>query len=552
MQRIPAPTGRPVTLASRGMVATPHYLAAQAGVWALEQGGNAIDAAIAANATLAVVYPHMAGLGGDAFLIVWHPGRPQPICLNGSGHSGYQASIQFYLDRGHEAIPAHGPLAANTVPGAVAAWGDAHTRWGRLPWEQLFTPAITYAEGGFPVSSNLAMWLERARPILERYPSSRQVFLPEGEPLRQGQVLLQRDLAQTLRTIAEDGPKALYLGDIGLEIVRFLEEHGGALSFQDLKEHHSDWVDPLKVEYRGRSVYGFPPNSQGVAALFLLNLLEGFDMAGVVEGSAQYYHLLVEATKVTLADLRGRIADPSYVTLPVEQLISAEYAARRRALILPQRARPLGEYASGVLLGEEFCPLAPVAPSATAYIATADADGYAVSLVQSLHSEFGSGVVAGRTGILLHNAGAAFTLEPRDPNRLEPHKRPSEPLMPGLAFDGGSPWLIFGASGGEAQLQTFAALATRMVDYGYNIQQAIEAPRWLYTPGRTGEPELLSIEGRVPDSVLRQLREMGHDVRVTSDWTDAMGQAQGIVVDAEHGVFHGGADPRGDGQALGW
>ncbi len=552
MQRMPAPTGRPVTLASRGMVATPHYLASQAGLSALERGGNAVDAAIAANATLAVVYPHMAGLGGDAFMILWHPGRARPICLNGSGHSANRASIQFYLDRGHESIPAHGPLAANTVPGVVAAWSEAHTRWGRLAWEELFAPAISYAEGGFPVSANLAMWLERARPILERYPSSRQVFMRDGEPLHEGQLLVQGDLARTLRTIAEDGPKALYMGDIGLEIVRFLEEHGGSLSIEDLKEHHSDWVDPLKVEYRGRTVFGFPPNSQGLAALFLLNLLDGFDIASAGDGSAQYFHLLVEATKVTLADLRGRIADPSYVALPVEELLSPGYAARRRSLILPHLARPLGEYAPGALLGEEFCPVAPVAPSATAYIATADADGYAVSLVQSLHSEFGSGVIAGRTGILLHNAGAAFTLEPRDPNRLEPHKRPSEPLLPGLVFHEGRPWLIFGTSGGEAQLQTFATLITRMIDLGYNIQQAIEAPRWLYTPGQAGEPDLLSLEGRVPDSVLRQLREMGHDVRVTGDWTDAMGQAQGIVVDAQRGVFHGGADPRGDGQALGW
>jgi len=539
-------------MASRGMVAAPHYLAAEAGVWALQQGGNAVDAAVAANVVLSVIYPHMAGLGGDALFMLWHPGRRQPICLNGSGHAGYQATIQFYRDRGHEDVPPRGPLAANTVPGAVAAWGDVHTRWGALPWEQLFEPAIHYAERGFPVTANLACWLEREQKILDRYSASRGIFLRDGQPCREGQVLVQKDLAQTLRAVADDGPQAFYTGELGEAIVAYLEEHGAPLTRQDLRDHHSDWLDPLSVTYRGRTVYEFPPSSQGVAALLSLNLLEGYDLTAMGDNSAPYYHTMVEVVKAALADLDAQIADPNYVALPLRELLAPEYAARRRGLILPGQARAPADYASGILLQKELCPPAPAATRATAYIAAADAEGLTVSLIQSLHSEFGSAVVAGGTGVLLQNSGASFTLGPDDPNRLQPHKRPFQRLMPGLVFEGERPWLIFGASGGEGEPQTHAALITRTVDFGYNVQQAIEAPRWLF--GRTwgAETEALNIEGRVPDSVLRQLRELGHEVRVMSDWSDLMGQAQGIIVDAERRVFHGGADPRGDGQAIGW
>ena len=550
MQRMLMPTGRPVTMASRGVVAAPHYLAAEAGVWALQQGGTAVDAAVAANAVLAVVYPHMAGLGGDALLMVWHPGRRRPICLNGSGHSGYEATIEFYHDRGHGAIPTRGPLAANTVPAAVAAWADAHARWGELPWRQLFEPAIHYAGSGFPVSANLAEWLERDQKILERYDPTRQIFLRDGQPYRQSEILVQRDLARTLRALADDGPATFYTGELAGAIVAHLEAHGAPLARRDLEDHHSDWVDPLSTTYRGRTVYEFPPNSQGLVALLILNLLERHDVGAMGDNNAQYYHYLVEAAKAALAEVDGRIADPNYAPLPLEQLLSLEYAGRRSDLILPNRARSLPEYAPGAPRREEVCPPAP--RGATAYIAAVDAEGLTVSLIQSLHSEFGSAVVAGDTGVLLQNSGASFTLGLEDANRLQPHKRPSQPLMPALVFEGERPWLALGASGGEGEPQTHAALITRLVDFGYNIQQAIEAPRWLYGCTRGVEAPDLNIEGRVPDSVLRKLREMGHEVRVRGDWSDLVGQAQGVMVDWERGVLYGGADPRGDGQAIGW
>ena len=548
MEWTPGLTGRAVTMASRGIVAAPHYLAAESGIWAVQQGGSAVDAAVAANAVLAVVYPHLAGLGGDAFAMIWHPGRARPICLNGSGRSGYRATIQFYRDRGHDLVPARGPLAANTVPGAVAAWADMHARWGKLPWAQLFEPAIHYAEAGFAVSANLSLALERERQVLERYDRTRQVFLSNGRPCGVGERLVQPALAQTLRSVATRGAAAFYRGEVAAEIVSYLEKHGGLITHEDLRDHHSDWVEPLASPYRGCTVYEFPPNTQGLAALLILNLAAGWDVRALGDRAAAYFHLMVEAAKVALADLDEWLTDPAFVALPLERFLSPEYAAERRALILAERARPLKDYAAGVAVPAE----APVFPSGTAYIAAADAGGLAVSLIQSPHSNFGSCVVAGDTGVILQNSGASFKLDPDDPNALQPHKRPFESLIPAMVFEGERPLLVFGCSGSQGQPQTHAALVTRVLDLGYNVQQAIEAPRWLYSHPRGTELDALYLEGRVPDSVLRQLREMGHDVKVAGDWSDMMGQAQAVLIDWERGLLHGGADPRGDGMAVGW
>ncbi len=546
------PTGRPLTMATRAMVAAPHYLAAEAGIWALQQGGNAIDGAVAAGLALSVVGPHMACLGGDALFMLWTPGHERPICLNGSGYSGYQATIEGYRDRGHEAIPLRGVLAANTVPGAVAAWGDVHARWGALPWDQLLEPAIGLAERGFPVSARLAAALARHRSALEHYDTTRAVFFPGGRPLAEGDVLVQSDLAQTLRTLADDGPEAFYQGDLAGELVSFVEGRGGLLTQEDLEDHHSDWAGALGSAYRGHTLFEFPPNSEGVAALFTLSLLAGLDVRSMGDGTARYYHVLAEAGKVTVADLAGRIGDLNHVPLPLDELLSEAYVAKRRELIRPEHARTLAEYAMGALLLGQPCPAVPAAGQATGYIAATDESGLTVSLIQSLHAEFGAGVVAGRTGVLLNNAGASFSLNEEHPNHLAPHKRPALPLMPAMLFAGGRPWLAFGASGGENEAQVQAALVTRVVDFGYNIQQAIEAPRWLLLPGSDTQPSTLHIEGQVSDAVLRQLREMGHDVTVAEDWCDRVGQAQAIAIDPVRGVFCGGADPRGDGAAIGW
>lgn len=552
MHRTPRRTGRPVTMAPRGLVVAPHYLATEAGVWIMRQGGNAVDAAVAASAVLSVVYPHLAGLGGDVLAMVWDPRRGEPICLNGSGHSGYQARIGFYTERGYQAVPERGALAANTVPGAVAAWGDLHDRWGALDWERLLEPAIGYAADGFPVSANLARWLLRGRQLLEGDTYARQVFLRDGETYGEGEVLVQADLAQTLRTLAGEGPEAFYRGELAGTIVSGLRRRGGLLLAQDLEDHHSDWVDPLSTPYRDCTLYEFPPNAQGAAASLMLNLLEGWDIASLGDHSAEYYHLLAEAAKVVIADVDQHLADPNFFAAPLGLLLSKEYAARRRQAIPAARAQEVSVYRSGALVPADARREVPGAGAGTAYLATADASGLAVSLVQSLHREFGAGVVAGNTGVLLQSSGTSFSLEPADPNRLEPHKRPSAALIPAMLFRGGHPWMPFGSSGGQIQPQVHATLVTRTVDLGYDVQEAIEAPRVLY--GRLwDEPApTLHVEGWVPDSVLRQLREMGHEVRLVDDWSDQMGQAQAIIVDREHHAFHGGADPRGDGAAAGW
>ncbi len=551
MQETAIQTGRPVTLAARGIVAAPHYLAAEAGVWALQQGGNAVDAAVASGAVLCVVEPHTAGLGGDAAFMVWRPGRGQPICLNGSGASGQRASIQFYRDRGHDAIPPRGLHAANTVPGAVAAWGDVHARWGALTWERLFEPAIHYAENGFPVSAHLARWLAHDRPLLERNEGAAAIFLHDGRPYAEGETLAQRHLARSLDNLAEDGPAALYSGDLAAAIGDYLEPRGALLTRDDLAEHHSGWADPLSSAYRGHTLYELPPNALGAAANLAMNLLDGWDVAAMGDQGALYYHIMAEVAKITMVDVDERLADPAFASAPLGHLLAREHAERRRALVEVGRARPPADYAAALPLDAEVCPPAPLLP-ATAAVAAVDAGGLAVALVQSLHTAFGSGVVAGDTGILLHNGGAAFRLDETSPNRLEPHKRPLTTLLPAMLFDGGQPWLVFGTTGGKAQPQFHASLLTRLVDLGCNVQQAIEAPRWRLGLEAGEGMGTLCIEGRVPDSVLRQLREMGHDVKVVDDWSEMMGQAQVVVVDRERGILAGGADPRGDGQASGW
>lgn len=548
MQEAPILTGRPVTMASRGIVSAPHYLAAEAGVWAFQQGGNAVDAAVAAAAVLGVVEPHMAGLGGDAFLMLWRPGHGRPICLNGTGAAGGQATIQFYRDRGYDAMPARGLLAVATVPGATAAWGNAHARWGALPWEQLFEPAIHYAENGFPVSAHLARKLAESRALAERSPEAAALFLHDGEPYAEGETLVQRDLARSLQSLASDGPEAMYTGDLAAAIAGYLAARGGVLSGEDFANQHSDWVAPLSATYRQRTLFEPPPNTFGVAALLTANVLDGWEMPSLGDQTATYYHRLVEATKLALADLDGRLADPTFVATPLAEMLTPAYAGSRRALVT-NRARPLRDYLAGIVA--QACPPSPLAVSATAGIAAVDAGGLAVALVQSLHGDLGSGVIAGDTGILLHNSAAAFSLDPTSPSRIEPGKRPMHALMPAMVFEGEQPWLVFASAAGGADAQVHATLLTRLVDLGHNIQQAIEAPRWRYEPAGA-EMGTLSIEGRVPDSVLRGLRELGHDVKVVDDWSELMGQAQGIVIDREHAILAGGADPRGDGQAIGW
>jgi gamma-glutamyltranspeptidase len=544
-------TGRPPTYAPRGMVSTPHVLASAAGLDALQRGGSAVDAAIAANAVLCVVYPHMSGLGGDGFWLVVGPETSGVEALDASGPAARGATREFYSKMGQESeIPARGALAALTVPGAVDGWRAAHERFGRLAWPDLMAAAIHYARDGMPVSRSLADWLVQDLPILREFPKTARVFLPTGEPQREGTRLVQADLARTLEELASAGPRAFYEGSIPKRISDDLARDGSPLRTEDFGAYKARWVEPIASSYRGFEVVQMPPSTQGFAALQILNLLEGFDVTAWGEGTADYYHHIVEAVKVAFADRDEWLTDPEHVDIPLDRLLSKDYAAERRALINPRRALAMEQIEPGLRFAHDVHRRAPAGD--TCYFCTADSDGLVVSLIQSIYHDFGAAVIGGDTGIILQNRGSFFSLDDRHPNRLEPGKRTFHTIIPAMMLRDGSPVLAYGTMGGEGQPQTQAALVTRIIDFGFDVQQAIESPRWLM--GRTWgtASSALSLEARISDEVTRELTRRGHPIQIVAAWSGTLGHAHAIRIDRESGFLEGGADPRGDGAALGY
>lgn len=543
-------TGRPPTYAPRGVVSTPHALASSAGLEALQRGGSAVDAAIAANAVLCVVYPHMAGLGGDGFWLIAGPGTGGGVhALNASGPAARGATIDRYRAHGDE-IPSRGALAALTVPGAVDGWRLAHERFGRLPWADLFAGAIHYAREGMPVSRSLADWLVDDLEILRRAPDMARVYLPDGEPKRDGARLVQADLARSFEIVASAGARdGFYEGELARRICDGLRSAGSPLSPEDFAGFEAEWVEPISTTYRGHEVVEMPPNTQGFSALQILNLLEGFDVRAFGEGTADYYHHVVEAVKVAFADRDEWLTDPRHVDIPLGRLLDKGYADERRGLIDPRRALDPGDIEPGVRFGAGAHRRAPSGD--TVYLCAVDADGMAVSLIQSIYHDFGAAVIGGDTGIIMQNRGSFFSLDERHPNHLKPGKRSFHTIIPGMMLKDGRPVLAFGSMGGEGQPQTQAALVTRIVDFGYDVQQAIEAPRWLM--GRTWgmESSDLWLESRISEEVARELTRRGHPVRTLSAWHGTLGHAQAIRIHAD-GTLEGGADPRGDGAAAGY
>jgi len=539
-------TGRPPVMGTRGAVASSHYLASQAGLEMLKKGGHAVDAAIAMNATLAVVYNHMAGLGGDMFCQVWDSKSQKVEALNGSGRSGQNASIDFYKGKGMDTIPQRGPLAANTVPGTVDAWAKLHERYGKLDWKELFQPAISYAADGFPTSQKFRDYIGNYSETLKEFSETARTFLVNGHAPETGQIIRQADLAESMRLIAEKGPEVFYRGELAQRIIRSLKDAGGILTGEDFAEHTSDWVEPAKTDYKGFTVTELPPNTQGIATLMLLNLIERYNLNEIGDNTADFYHLMTEAVKIAFADRDRWVTDPDFLDIPVERLVSKDYMDERRGMIDMMSAKPEQE----VEPGEPR--LAADGGGDTTYMCAVDSDGNSCSLIQSVYHEFGSAFMPEGTGILLQNRGSFFKLDPDHPNKLEPRKRTFHTIIPAMALKDNRPFMLFGTMGGEGQPQTQAAMLTRVVDFGYDIQQAIEAPRWLY--GRTWgeESKTLKLEGRIPDAVATELKRRGHDVEMMEDWSQKMGHAQGIVIDLESGVFSAGADPRGDGLALAW
>jgi gamma-glutamyltranspeptidase/glutathione hydrolase len=528
------------TRAARGLVASPHVLASRAGLAILRDGGNAVDAAVAAAATIAVVYPHMNGAGGDSFWLIYDAGAGALRALNAAGRSAASADLETYRRRHGVAMPTRGGAAALTVPGAVSGWWEAHRhsreRMGSpVAWAALLVDAIGHAGQGFAVSDGQRRITAAAAGLFAADVAAeiRETFWPVYHPERLAAPFVQPALAATLARVAREGADEFYRGDVGRRLAAGAAKAGSPLTTADLASHTAEWVEPLRIPYRGGEAVSFPPPTQGFAALAILGLLEGFELGALDE--ADYVHLVVEATKLAFEDRDRYLTDPTVETVPVARCLDPGRLAGRRRHISRRRARPVD---------------APPVDGDTIAIVTADGAGNAVSVIQSLYHEFGAAVVAGDTGVLLQNRGAFFSLDPTHPNRLAPRKRTAHTLIPSMYLVDGRPRLVYGTMGGEGQPQTQAALVTRILDRGLGVQAAVEAPRWLL--GRTwgDTSRSLRLEARMGDGVAASLRARGHDIQMVEPWSDLMGHAHVIRLDRDG--LTGGSDPRADGAALGW
>ncbi len=525
---------RPVVMGTNWMITSGHPLASQAGAAVLEKGGNAIDAAVAANGVLAVVRPHMCGLGGDAFILFYWAKDGEIRVLNASGRSPYKATEDFFKGQGLEKIPPTGILTS-TVPGVVDGWSAALEKFGSMPLRVLLQRAIEYASKGFPVYEELSETIAESASLLKKSPDAEKIFLRNGQPPKTGELLVQPELADSLQKIAQGGKEAFYRGEIGHALVKFSEENGGLFSGKDLADHTSTWMQPIEASYKGYRIVVVPPNSQGIALLMQLNIIENFDLTRMEYNGTDYVHFLVETKKLAFADRDRYVCDPDFRPIPVDKMLSKAYARKQAARIDFQRAAtsvPPTDFAS---TGED-----------TTYLAVVDKEGNAVSMIQSLYEAFGSGVVIKGTGIMLHNRGRGFSLNPAHANYIEPHKRPYHTLSPCLIMKGESPYMVLGTPGADGQTQTMLQVIANIFEFQADVQGAIESPRWRSNPGNR-----LSIEGRFSPAVLEGLKAKGHQIEILPPWSRICGGAQGIIIDRERGVLMAGADPRRQAYAIG-
>lgn len=518
-------------MGTHGMVATGNPLASQAAVRVLQNGGNAIDAAVTAAWTLAVVRPAGCGVGGDFFMLYYDAATGKLTSLNGSGRAPMAASLDEYRD----GIPKTGPRSV-TVPGAVRGWADALERHGTISLADSMAPAIQYAEEGFPVSVRLSQEMAARAEQLRTCAAAAAAYLKDGQPYRPGERLRLPDLANSLRMIAEAGPDVFYTGDLAAAIVRAQQAEGGLLTLEDMARQDSVVSEPLGIDYRGYQIYNQRPVSMGLLLLQQLKIVEGFDLASLPWDSAERVHLLVEAKKLSFADLAAFVSDPDFTQIPIEGLLSPEYAAERGALIDPSRAAD--DYGAGdpLKFGEH-----------TTYLAVVDGQGNAVSWIQTLFAGFGSCWMAPGTGILLTNRLTGFSTNPNHVNRIEGGKRTAHTLNAPMVLRDGKPYLVFGTPGGLAQTQSNLQMATNFIDYGMDVQSMIEAPRWKSLDGRR-----LQIETRFSEETLQGLARLGHELELAGSWSDDTGGAQAIKINHESGVLEGAADPRREGYAIGW
>jgi gamma-glutamyltranspeptidase/glutathione hydrolase len=536
-------TGRPVAEGRNGTVTSPHYLASLAGKSILEKGGHATEAAITVNAVLCVVYPHMAGLGGDLFALVWDQSEKEIRELNGSGKSGSKVTREKFFENDLDEIPDRGPFAANTIPGTVDAWWELHQQYGKLQWEELFEAAIHYAEEGFPLTEKVSDFIREEKELLQMYPETEKTFLKNNHAPEQGEVFIQPDLAWSFKQIASGGREVFYNGEITDKIIASLEKYGGFLTKGDFKNHTSVWDKPISTNYKGFDVFQVRPNTQGIAMLMMLNMLKKHDLSEIADGTPDYYHVMAEAAKIKFSYRDEWVTDPDHIKIPYDELLSTSFSD------------DVNDHFSwdDVFLEDRFEELPEInANRDTVYMSAVDQEGNSVSLIQSIFHEFGSGFIPEGCGFLLQNRGSYFSLDVNHPNRLIPNKRTFHTIMPTMVMKDDKPFMLFGAMGGEGQPQTQCALLTRVIDFGYNIQQAIEAPRWLYGKTWGEDSSTLKLEGRIPDAILHDLEKRGHMIERTENYSQTMGHAQGIVLDHEKGVYSAGADPRGDGIAVSW
>jgi len=543
-------TGQPFATRSEvyaphAMAATSHPLATQIALDVMKNGGSAVDAAIAANAALGLMEPTGNGIGGDLFAIVWDPKTRKLYGYNGSGRSPKSLTLAEFQRRGLTDIPPHGPLPV-TVPGTVDAWFALHERFGRKPMVENLAPAIRYAREGHPVHETIAYYWARSVPVLSKWPGFKEQFTIDGRAPRTGEMWKNPNLARTLETIAQGGRDAFYQGDIARTIDAYFKAHGGFLSYEDLATHRGEWVEPVSVNYRGFDVWELPPNGQGIAALQMLNILEGFDLKRYGFGSPEHLHLITEAKKLAFADRARWYADPDFFKTPVAKLLSDEYAARRRKLISMDRALREAQPATPEELDE----------GDTIYMTVADADGMMVSLIQSNYRGMGSGMAPPGLGFIFQDRGEQFVLKAGHPNSFAPGKRPFHTIIPAFVTKDGKPWLSFGVMGGAMQPQGHVQILVNLIDFGMNLQEAGDAPR-LHHDGST-EPAgqavamsdggVLELESGFPYETIRALMRKGHAVKFADG---PYGGYQAIMVNP-HGGYVGASESRKDGQAAGY
>ncbi len=536
-------TTRSEVLAQNGMVATAQPLATQVALDILKKGGSAMDAAIAANAMLGLVEPNACGIGGDVFAIIWDAKTKKLYGFNGSGRAPELITMDIFKEKGLNTVPLLGPLPVS-VPGAVDGWFAMHERFGKLSMQEILQPSIDYGNNGFPVSEVIAWQMDHYYPRMQDIPGFRKTYMPNGKNTpKKGEVFKNPDLARTYSLIAKEGRSAFYEGEIAKTIDRFMKENGGYLRYEDLKKHTSEWVEPVSTNYRGYDVWELPPNGQGIAVLQMLNILEGYDIKSMGFGSAEYLHLITEAKKLAFEDRAKFYADPDFNEIPVELLISKEYAAERRKLIDPNKAAlsyPEGDIEKGN----------------TTYLTVADKDGNMVSFIQSIYDEFGSGMVPDGLGFVLQNRGQQFNVQDANHwNSLAKGKRPFHTIIPAFITKDGDPYISFGLMGGSVQPQGHTQIVVNLIDFGMNLQEAGDAPRMRHngssepTGSKMTNGGSLNLESGFSYEVIRALEEMGHRIEYS---IGPYGGYQAIYYDKVNKVYIGASESRKDGQAAGY